>query len=501
MSEQENKEKKEGVMAKTSQQTYPGGKGPAFPVTDLPESRWGKMTPKQTFLMMGPAIIALGGSIGGGEWLIGPAMFVKYGLVLLWVTTLSTTLQTFLNLEMTRYTLVTGEPITIGFMRLAPGKNFWGWLFTIAGFIERAMPGWALACATAVAAMQLRRIPALADKPVVIFWAYFIFIGLGVLISIGGKVEKTLEIVQWIMVPTILIALIVLDVFLAPASTWGQALVGYVSFGAMPPGVDILMFGALVGYSAYGGFGNTCLTNWYRDKGYGMAAKIGYIPAAVGGREVHVSPSGNMPAPTSENVSRFRGWWKLLNFDQWAIFWVGGCLGMALPGMLYVSQLPRGTTLAPWGIAVAAAQRFGTLGLYMIAAMGFWIMFSSSMSNIDLVPRQCTDMLWYASPRVRKWVKNDIRKLYYVLLLAVLVWGTIYVNITLPIIILAISANVANFTMALSAILTVIVNRKFLAKEFRPKVWREVVMIAATVFYGFFFTLFVLTQFLGVKLH
>ncbi len=37
------------------------------------------------------------------------------------------------------------------------------------------------------------------------------------------------------------------------------------------------------------------------------------------------------------------------------------------------------------------------------------------------------------------------------LLIAVLVWGTIYVNITLPIIILAISANVANFTMALSA--------------------------------------------------
>ena len=487
-------------MAGTSQQTYPGGKGPAFPVADMPESRWGKMTFKETFMMMGPAVIALGGSIGGGEWLIGPAMFVKYGLVLLWVTTLSTTLQTFLNLEMTRYTLVTGEPITIGFMRLAPGKNFWGWLFTIAGFIERAMPGWALACATAVAAMQLRRIPVLADKPVVIFWAYFIFIGLGVLISIGGKVEKTLEIVQWIMVPTILITLIVLDTFLAPASTWGQALVGYVSFGAMPPGVDILMLGALVGYSAYGGFGNTCLTNWYRDKGYGMAAKIGYIPAAVGGREVHVSPSGNMPAPTSENVARFRGWWKLLNFDQWAIFWVGGCLGMALPGMLYVSQLPRGTTLAPWGIAVAVAQRFGTLGLYMIAAMGFWIMFSSSMSNIDLVPRQCTDMLWYASPRVRKWVKNDIRKLYYALLLAVLVWGTIYVNITLPIIILAISANVANFTMALSAIMTVIVNRKFLPKEYRPSIWPEIIMVISMVFFGFFFILFILTL-LGVKVN
>jgi len=96
--------------------------------------------------------------------------------------------------------------------------------------------------------------------------------------------------------------------------------------------------------------------------------------------------------------------------------------------------------------------------------------------------------------------KDDIRKVYYGLLVAVLIWGTIYVNITLPIIILAISANVANFTMALSAIMTVILNRKFLAKEYRPQVWREIIMIVSTVSFGFFFTLFVLTQFLGVKL-
>jgi len=54
--------------------------------------------------------------------------------------------------------------------------------------------------------------------------------------------------------------------------------------------------------------------------------------------------------------------------------------------------------------------------------------------------------------------------------------------------------------MALSAILTVRVNRKFLAKEFRPQVWREVIMIASMAFFGLFFTLFVLTQFFGVKL-
>jgi hypothetical protein len=114
-------------------QTFDGGRGPRFEVEDFPEPLR-DLTPKKLFAVLGPAVIALGGTIGGGEWLIGPSLFVKWGLALLWVTTVSALLQVFLNLEMTRYTLYTGEPVTVGFMRLAPGKAFWGWLFTIAGF-------------------------------------------------------------------------------------------------------------------------------------------------------------------------------------------------------------------------------------------------------------------------------------------------------------------------------------------------------------------------------
>ena len=266
-------------MEQIKQLSVPGGQGPAFPITDLPDPPK-NLTIKGLFLTMGPAVIALGGSIGGGEWLVGPALFVKYGLVLLWVTTVSTTLQTFLNLEMTRYTLVTGEPITIGFMRLKPGKMFWGIFFTVIGAIERAMPGWALACATAIAAMQLGRIPALADRPVVLFWGYVVFIGLGVLLSIGGKVEKTLEIVHWAMVFVIIFGLIAAGPVPRPRPSVVGRLGRLRQLRPDSSGVDILLLGALVGYSAYGGFGNNCLTNWYRDKGYGMAKKIGYIATA-----------------------------------------------------------------------------------------------------------------------------------------------------------------------------------------------------------------------------
>ncbi|MGZ3495089.1 MAG: Nramp family divalent metal transporter, partial [Thermodesulfobacteriota bacterium] len=73
-------------MAEEKQlKTVPGGCGPAFEVTDFPEPLR-QITPKKLFMILGPAIIALGGTIGGGEWLIGPSLFVKYGLALLWIT-------------------------------------------------------------------------------------------------------------------------------------------------------------------------------------------------------------------------------------------------------------------------------------------------------------------------------------------------------------------------------------------------------------------------------
>ncbi len=170
----------------------PPGCGPQFGTADFPEPLR-ELRPKKLFAILGPAVIALGGTIGGGEWLIGPSMFVKYGLALLWITTISSLLQVFLNMEMCRYTLYTGEPITVGFMRLKPGKAFWGWLFTIIGFCERGLPGWALGAATAIAAFQLGAIPGAGAKSTVLVWGYIVFISGAVLVTLGRSAERTLE--------------------------------------------------------------------------------------------------------------------------------------------------------------------------------------------------------------------------------------------------------------------------------------------------------------------
>jgi len=470
-----------------------GGFGPPFEVADLPKPP-SPLTTRRLLGILGPSIIALGGTIGSGEWLIGPSLFVKWGLALLWVTTVSSLLQTFLNTEFARYTIYTGEPVTVGYMRLAPGGWFWGTLYSIIGFVERGLPGWAFASATALAAFFLGRIPGGADRNFVLTIGYLTFLLCVVFVSFGRRVERTLEVLNWVMMIVVLGGLLILDLLLVPGRVWGEGLVGFVRFGYIPQGVDVLLLGALVGYSAYGGFGNNAISNWYRDKGYGMGQRVGYISAVVGGAKVKVSPVGKMADPTPDNLNAWRTWFRILLLDQWWIFFLGAMLGMYLPGLLYRGVVPPGTDLPRWGVASYIGQHLGSgiWGIYLAAFFGFWILFSTQLSNVDLVARQVTDMLWSRLGGVRQWAKDDIRRVYYVLLALFVVWGALFIGYQFPLFLVALSANVANLTMALSAVLTIILNRKFLPREFRPSVWRELALGANAVFFGAFFVFFLI---------
>src|SRR5688572_19533906 len=125
-------------------------------------------TPRHVARTVGPGVIGLGIAIGSGEWLLGPSVIASYGPHLLWLTTVAVILQVMLNLEMARYTVYTGEPIITGFMRTWPGAAFWGSVYALLSFLQYGWPGWALASATASAALILGRIPGAGDAGLVI---------------------------------------------------------------------------------------------------------------------------------------------------------------------------------------------------------------------------------------------------------------------------------------------------------------------------------------------
>ncbi len=446
---------------------------------------------------VGPGVIVLGVSIGGGEFLLGPAAFVKYGLSLLWVTLVAVFFQTIFNTELMRYTVAAGEPVFSGFMRTRPGRSFWAWFYTILYFLQTGWPASAGVAAGAIFFLGTRRLAGAADTSAVYAIGVGTFVACVLVLLAGRRIERTLEILNWVLVVCILGGFLVLAIVFVPPATWLAAVAGLAGYDAsrgafqfIPPGVDFVLLAALVGYSGAGGMVNITLSNWARDKGYGMGQRAGYIPAAVGGHKVHLAHSGFSFTPDDEAMRRWRGWWRIVRVDQWGVFFGGAVLGMTLPAILYVTFLAGGTDIQGLGISAALANavgsRSGPLLAGVIAFLGAWLLFKTQLDIVEGMVRSITDILWTGSRRVRAWRDGDVRAVYYTVLAAIAGWGIFALRLAQPIILLKIAANVAGFVFVVASLHLLYLNTTLLPVELRPPVWRRAALAAMSGFYGFF---------------
>ena len=461
------------------------GKLPPWGVRDLPAPL--PFNFRNVLLTVGPGVIGLGVAIGSGEWLIGPAVVLKHGAALLWITSVAVFLQVILNQEMARYTLYTGEPIITGYMRMRPGPAFWGWTYVVFGLAQYGWPGWALASATATTALLFGRMPGAADAPTVIAIGYGTFALCFVVTLAGRKVERTLEYAMWFMVVGIVVYLGIVDVWTVSPDNWARVGRGLVSFGTRPQGADWLLIGAFAAYSGSGGVGNAYITNWMRDKGYGMAATVGYIPTLLG-PAVAMPAHGNVFPVTKESLGVWREWWRYVHVDQWAIFGFGSLLGMALTALFTLQYVPAGTVAGEWAVANMQAQGIaavhGQVFWYVTLFCGVWILFSTQLGIVDGLPRATTDILWSASPRLRQM--GDVRIIYYGVLVTFAVWGCIALNLARPLTLIIIGANAAAVIFVFESLQTLIINRRVLPRELRPALWREACLVLCALFYGGF---------------
>ena len=452
------------------------------------------------FSAVGPGVIVLGASIGSGEFLLGPAAFVKYGLSMLWIVGVAALLQTLLNVEVMRYTLATGEPVITGFMRARPHSTFWAWFYSFLYFMQMGWPGWAGSAAGAVFFLFVKRLPVAGEAGTVYAIGAGLFVLCAIILMFGRRIERTLEYLNWIMLAVIIGGLGTLAVLFAPLSTWLAAVVGFAgydlptrSFQFVPEGADYFLLGAFAAYSGGGGVANLTLSNWARDKGYGMASIVGFIPAAVGGKKVSLAHTGSTFEPNLDALQRWKGWWRIVRVDQWGVYFTGAVLGMALPALLYVTFVPKGSDIRGLGIAAALAQAVstqkGAIFGGAIAILGVWILFKAQLDILDGMTRAITDILWTGSTRIRSWRGGDVRVVYYAVLAVIAVWGIIALRLTQPIILLALSANMAGIVFIISSLHLLYVNTRLLPVELRPRMWRRVALVALALFYGFFLTL------------
>ncbi len=503
--------------------TIAAGKLPPWEVAELDAPP--KYNLRNAVRVTGAGAIILGGAIGSGEWLIGPSVTAQFTAALLWVATASILLQWVFNEEACRYTLYTGEPIMSGFMRTKPGPAFWGWVYSILGFLQLGWPGWAASAATAIVAAIIGGVPGPQHAGQVLFWGYVTFFASLALFLLGRKVQQALEYAEWAMVIWILGFLIIICVGFVSWKTWVTVITGFLGGGAyyirspstgelmglLPKGADLLMLAGFAAYAGSGGLGNLTVTNWVRDTGMGMGAKVGFIPAVVGGHKVELAATGKVFDPTPENVAKFRLWWRYLRFDQGWVFALGCFLGMGLPAMMTVQFIAPGIKIEGMAVAVRQAEgisaAFGGLGTttghvlwWGTLLTGFWILYSTQLAVLDTLSRTVTDILWTSNRRIRELSKGDVRKIYYSILVIFVLWGCVAINLAQPLVLVLLGAFMAGLMMTLYSVHVFYVNRKFLPRELQAPLWRQLLLLVMSAFFGVFTLVVILQRVFGVKL-
>jgi hypothetical protein len=472
----------------TASETLPTDHGllPRWDVSELPAPP--PFGLRNLLSVIGPGAIMAATSIGGGEWLVGPAAAVKYSSSIFLIATVAIVLQVIFNLEAIRYTLYTGEPIYGGIMRLWPGPRFWAGFYTVMGFFQLGWPALAGSAAATLFGAWMGRMPGAPDQAAQAWIASALIVFVVLILSFGGTIERMLEYFAWTMLGVVFLFLVTINVAFVPLSHWWQTFTGFFSFSGLPQPIDWGLIGALAATAGSGGIGNLTVTNWIRDKGFGMGAKVGAIPSAVGGHDLHLSHVGTVFPTTPENLVRWREWLRYVHADQ---IWVWGLFcffGMFLNVNLATAIIPHGTDLQ--GLAAGAYQaeylRKIWSGFWFLTLFnGFWILFKTQLGNTDILVRTITDAMWMSSPRAREW-KGGIRAIYYGILLIFSVWGVFVLRSASPFQLFKILANMAGIVLLIAGVQIFLVNRRFLPPAVRPAKWREAGLLLCSAFYAFF---------------
>ncbi|MBA2536692.1 MAG: Nramp family divalent metal transporter, partial [Actinobacteria bacterium] len=332
-----------------------GANRPPLKVDDLPEPEAVFNAPHLGFkqivtLVVGPSLIALGLSIGSGEWLLGPlAIGTKGWIGIGFVILLSILLQAFYNVEIGRYVLATGEVPALGFGRIPAGAYVGTILAIVLFYLAFITGGWASAAGASLFTALTGDIPGEGDLNTT-RWLAVLLIGVVFTITLfGRKISRTLELVNWLIVAFILITLVVFTAFIASGEAWLDGLEGLFRPALPPEGTSATEIGRVAGFAAMASGLNYVFMNYYRDKGYGMGSKTGFIPGLLARAEegdVAIDPVGTTFPETDENARRWKRWYRFLTLEMWVIFVPGALIGIMMPGIL-VSHLAKETGTPP----------------------------------------------------------------------------------------------------------------------------------------------------------
>src|SRR3712207_6706645 len=297
-------------------------------VRDMPEP------PANFRRVIGPGIIAAGVGMASGEFILYPYIASQVGLVFVWAAFVGLATQYFLNMEIERYTLATGETALTGFSRY---WRHWGLVFAIMAYFANIWPGWATSSATLITYLVGGSVAPIAIG---------ILLVIGVILTMAPVVYQALEKIAMVKAAAVLLFIVVAAVAAIGASAWADT--PQIITAARLPYQELgfaLLLGALA-FARAGGGPNLCHSNWIRDKRFGMGAHVRRFVSPVAGHPEAAPSTGFVFEPTPENLGRWRRWWRFANVEQLSTF-----VAISFLTILFTSLLAYATVFGREGLA------------------------------------------------------------------------------------------------------------------------------------------------------
>ncbi|HEU5471097.1 MAG TPA: Nramp family divalent metal transporter [Actinophytocola sp.] len=461
-----------------------------FPAKHLarPEVRPLPEPPASTWRIIGPGVIAAGVGLASGEFILFPYIASQVGLVFVWAAMVGLATQFFLNMEIERYTLATGETALTGFSRF---WRHWGLVFAVLTFLANLWPGWVTSSASLITYLWGGSVRWIAIGLLLV---------IGLVLTLAPVVYVALERTEMVKVAAVLVLLVVGALFAISADAWSD-LPKIVTEATVP--VEQLGFALLLGALAFAGAGggqNLVQSNWIRDKRFGMGAYVPRIVSPVTGKPEAAPSTGFIFEPTDEHMSRWHRWWKLANREQLYTFVL-----ITFLSILFMSLLAYSTVFGSSGLA----NDIGFLrleGEQLNAAVGSWFgpffwfigafaLFAAALGIVDYSSRLIADVIKTSyAPRAKE------STLYFGL-----VWGLVGLGCVIllagfaqPLPLLVISACVGGVMMFLYSGLLILLNRRVLPEQIRIRAGRTAVLGWSMLLFGVLSVLTIINQ--GAKL-
>lgn len=432
--------------------------------------------------LIGPSIIMLGLGLGSGEVVLWPYLSSNYGMGIIWGAILGITFQFFMNMEIERYALARGESVFVGFARMSRWIPLW---FLLSTFVPWIWPG-----IISSSAVIFGSVAGVTDTRLL---AIVFLILIGLILSLGKVLYKTVETFQKVLIVVSVPTILALTIFLAKSHHWSALFNGIVGKGDgylfLPAGISIASFLAAFAYAGAGGNLNLAQSFYIKEKGYGMGKFMGKITSLLYRGEKDISIYGFPFQKTTENIKRFKAWWKVVNIEHFLVFWVTGTVTiLALSFLAYIMtygmSVREGISFVLLEGEAIRSATIPFLGTFFLIIAGLTL-FGTQLTIFDASSRILSENVLLLFPFLKG---RHLSVVYYTVLWAQILAGIlIFLNgFTEPLQLLTLAAVLNAFAMFIHCVMTLTLNLRILEKPIRPARWRVVVMGLAIFFYGGF---------------